>query len=267
MEAVAAQVEGIQASVAPTMPWCKPAGDEPASFRGTTLVLPCVSIGSVPQLGVDLLVQAPQLHFRRVAFLDASDCVPFVSPAEPGSGDAFCTALDVYQSPLGITAVQQRSPVIRSQKEHFAKQLAAWIQDAQFAQVLVLTSMDAALRTDKELPLTFVSLRPRARDVPSDAPLVHRVSTAFPAFAPPHTPEDAVPPVPGGGVTRTLLEHLPANSVALAMFCAEGENRPDAHALIGQVAKLLQLPLAEPLAEPPSWRTVYGEGPNPMLYG
>ena len=65
-----------------------------ATFEGTTLVLPTVSIGSVPQLAVDLLINAPEYKFRRVGYLDASDCVPFVSPAEPGTDAAFSTALE-----------------------------------------------------------------------------------------------------------------------------------------------------------------------------
>lgn len=65
-----------------------------ADFAEKTLVLPTVSVGSVPQLSVDLLVNAPQYKFHRVGFLDASDCVPFVSPAEPGSIAAFNTALE-----------------------------------------------------------------------------------------------------------------------------------------------------------------------------
>lgn len=65
-----------------------------ANFAGKTLVLPTVSVGSVPQLSVELLVNAPQYKFQRVAFLDASDCVPFVSPPEPSSIAAFNTALE-----------------------------------------------------------------------------------------------------------------------------------------------------------------------------
>lgn len=90
-----------------------------ASLQGATLVLPTVSVGSVPQLAVDLLINAPEHKFRRIAYLDASDCVPFVSPAEPGTDAAFSTALEgasqltVFQAPSGLTVVQQRSPAIK----------------------------------------------------------------------------------------------------------------------------------------------------------
>jgi len=75
-------------------PFCMPAGEGRApSFAGRTLVLPVISVGSVPQLAVDLLINAPALQCAHAAYLDASCCVPFASPGEPGAQD-ICTPLD-----------------------------------------------------------------------------------------------------------------------------------------------------------------------------
>lgn len=110
------------------MGWCVPVDPKSApSFQGQTLIVPVISVGSVPQLSIDLLLHAPQLECRRVAYLDASDCVPFISPSEPGeSPSSVYTALDgvyfsadaVFQTNSGITIVQQRSPVIRVRGIH-----------------------------------------------------------------------------------------------------------------------------------------------------
>ena len=104
-------------------PFCRPAFQTPPDFHGRTLVLPVISVGSVPQLAVDLLIHAPELQCARVASLDGAECVPFVAPSEDGSATAgVYTALDgrytpahpVYQAPgSGLVIVQQRSPVLK----------------------------------------------------------------------------------------------------------------------------------------------------------
>lgn len=95
---------------------------KPLHFSGQTLILPTTSIGSVPQLCLDLLIHAPSLQCKRVAYLDATECVPFVAPSEVGAANDIYSALDgayhllllsVFQASGGITIVQQRSPVIK----------------------------------------------------------------------------------------------------------------------------------------------------------
>lgn len=56
------------------------AGSPAPSFMGNALILPAISIGSVPQLAVDLLIHSPRLALTKVARLDAEDCVPFAGP-------------------------------------------------------------------------------------------------------------------------------------------------------------------------------------------
>lgn len=76
-------------------PFCRPVFQTPPDFHGHTLVLPVISVGSVPQLAVDLLIHAPELQCARVATLDGAECVPFVAPSEDGSATAAVyTALD-----------------------------------------------------------------------------------------------------------------------------------------------------------------------------
>ena len=76
-------------------PFCRPVFQTPPDFHGRTLVLPVISVGSVPQLAVDLLIHAPELQCARVATLDGAECVPFVAPSEDGSATAAVyTALD-----------------------------------------------------------------------------------------------------------------------------------------------------------------------------
>lgn len=74
---------------------CRPLeANQPLSFQGQTLILPTISIGSVPQLCVDLLIHARGWKCRRVAYLDSTDCVPFVAPSEDGTANEILTSLD-----------------------------------------------------------------------------------------------------------------------------------------------------------------------------
>lgn len=209
-------------------------------FEGKTLILPAVSIGSVPQLTLDLLIHAPALACRRVGYLDGSECVPFVSPPEPTSPSwDIYTALDVFDSEH-ITILQQRSPVLKALRSVFVDRLMQWIRDAHFANVLILSSMDAAMRMGNEFATPILHIRPLMADTTD---LSDAIARALPAFKPATYQGEGIPPLPGSGMTRMCLEHAPACTTAILMFCAEGDNRMDAHILARLVSDVCQLGL------------------------
>ena len=233
-------------------------------FRGQTLILPAISIGSVPQLALDLLIHAPTLACRRVGYLDGSQCVPFISPPEPSlpAHEVF-TALDVYESSKGLPLVQQRSPVIKASRALFTRRLMHWIQEAGFSDVLIISSMDAAMRVDTEFSTPILYKRP------SEAQITHlssAISQLYPPFQPPAYNGPGIPPMPGSGITRMYLEHAPKCTTALIMFCSEGDNREDAHELVRHISAICHLGLQR-CTEPPSWTFMYGSAPADLLYG
>lgn len=140
----------------------------------------------------------------------------------------------------------------------------AWIEEERFADVLILASVDAAFRTDAEMQYVH-----RSRSTPqtqlrpphaTSTPLAARAA-ALPTFG-----DAPLPPVPGGGLTRTYLAHAPPTALALLQFCAEGDNRGDAHTLAAAAARLCGVSVAH-WREPGSWRTLFGAAPDPQLYG
>ncbi|PWY99365.1 hypothetical protein BCV70DRAFT_200941 [Testicularia cyperi] len=246
-------------------------------FQGATLLIPAVSIGSVPQLTVDLLLQSDDLALKKVGRLDPSFCVPFVgaqepSPAHHGS-TGLCTALEVFANDQGLVVIQQRSPVLKSLESEYIAALTTWIGSVGIDQVLWVTSLDAGARIDSELHTPVLSLLPNttsaapptsssSSSTSKSAPIVDRVRTAFPTFSPPsHDHEYArgaaatdnsssyatdVPYIPGSLVTRKLLRHLNASSAntplkfqfaAILYFSAEGDTRPDAHLLASLITR------------------------------
>lgn len=137
--------------------------------------------------------------------------------------------------------VQQRSPVFKSQDTAYIRSLVEWIHATNFNEVLWLSSIDAAARTDGEFSTPILSLFPSSpsssssgnvddtrRKLPS-TPLLSKVAASFPPFHP-SSSSDAfshdhrsqqqqleeeggrIPHIPGSLLTRKLLQHLSSPS-------------------------------------------------------
>ncbi|KAG9061792.1 Proteasome assembly chaperone 2 [Linnemannia hyalina] len=144
-------------------------GFDARRFKGTTLILPSVSIGNVPQLTTDLLLST--LKLDRVGCIEDENVVPVLGPADrPHSestsatasgtgagtgvvpGGLLSLAVEVFQSKDGKwTLIQQRSPTVSHRSHHYADNLVRFIQDSEFDQVVLLASADGARRIDIQL--------------------------------------------------------------------------------------------------------------------
>ncbi|KAJ1820491.1 hypothetical protein LPJ60_003178 [Coemansia sp. RSA 2675] len=115
--------------------------------RGSTLILPTVSIGNVPQLGMDLLINTLQLS--RIGIIDDSALLPVSGVSAFDHITSRPVPLEVYQSSdARWTLIQQRSPPLPKHHRLFAKSMLEFIKAGEFDRVVLLTSSDAALRTD-----------------------------------------------------------------------------------------------------------------------
>ncbi|GJJ76436.1 proteasome assembly chaperone 2 [Entomortierella parvispora] len=136
-------------------------GFDVSRLKGTTLILPSVSIGNVPQLATDLFLST--LNLDRVGCIEDENVIPVLGPADrphPSSVSAstpqpqqqLSLAIEVFQSKDGQwTIVQQRSPTVRHRSHFFADNLIQFIKDSGFAQVVLLASADGARRIDVQL--------------------------------------------------------------------------------------------------------------------
>lgn len=175
--------------------------------------------------------------------------------------------------------IQQRSPVYKSLNSSYICALIDWITTSHFKEVLWLTSIDAAARTDDEFCTPILSLLP-ANSTPSTR-ILASLQTSFPQFNPPsiqslQIPTKThidVPHIPGSLLTRKLLHHISHSSVkdsfgALLYFAAEGDTRPDAHNLATLVVSLLSTTTTPQLLlkEPRSWSALFGRPAASALY-
>lgn len=268
------------------------------SFQGHTLIIPTVSHASVPQLATDLLLNAPELSVTKVGRLNVSgDVIPFVGPDE---STGLTTALEVYSNhPQKLTVLQQRSPVIKSRKANFVKQLTRWIQEENFKQVLILSSIDASLRVDDELNTPVVHALHAERSA-SATDLLEKLQSSCPPWMDAENQNQSRIQSKAGhslptstGLAGRLLNALSnsnsseANDLAsipvgvLLLFAAEGDNRTDAHLLARTAFHLLTD--SEPTGlrtlaaaahaqqdlfrEPASWAGVFGNAYDQRVYG
>ncbi len=216
---------------------------------GSTLVVPAVSMGNIPQLAVDLLVHT--LDFVKVATLDDLYLHPFLSPLDERPPRGMLSALEVYYSAAhNLAVVQQRSPVARGCTHRFvAEVVAPFVRDARAAKVVLLDSADAGLLGQPHI------------DVFTREDLVGRLLELL---------QLASGPLRGESHLRYIGELLaavePADVDVYVAHVYEGDNFGDAERLAAAV-----MPATE-WRRPPSWLGVYGDRPVPValeegLYG
>ncbi|KAI8976839.1 PAC2 family-domain-containing protein [Pilobolus umbonatus] len=204
------------------------------SFPQSTLLLPTVSIGNVPQLVTDLIIHT--LHMERVGCLDSSSVVPISGPREDGEG--VMVPLEVYQSKdKQWTCLQQRSPAIKGKRQQYIDTLSEF--SSQFKQIIIITTMDASRRVDADI--NGSPFRTYEKELPES--------------------------LPGSGLARHLYEsitHKPTQMVM--MFVLEGDNAEDSMAFVQYLNTLLHINKDNKWTPPKSWQYLFGTPFNADLY-
>ncbi|OCF45184.1 proteasome assembly chaperone 2 [Kwoniella heveanensis CBS 569] len=262
-----------------------------SSFNNSTLIVPAVSLGNVPQLTSDLLIKS--LGLKRVGYVgDGSTVAPFAGRGE--DGEVVTGGLEVYGHEGGeLFVIQQRSPTLKTSKDEHVALLSGFIRSAEYAfsSVLILTSLDAASQDDAQLLTPHQRIIPPARSnssagFSSPIPILQRLeqnlpplrlniepsrfgSSGQPGQSPStSTPGALYPPfLPAAGLTRRLLASLDSTEMgqlqapphgAVTAWCVEGDNRGDAISLTQLVLSLLGIENDVQLKEPTSWQGLFG---------
>ncbi|GAA6005065.1 uncharacterized protein JCM10292_005549 [Rhodotorula paludigena] len=240
-------------------------GTQAPSFAGSTLVLPQPSLSSLAQLACDLLVH--NLRLELVGYLGVRDYVPAVGGRDGLPGDAeqegLALGTEVYTTPSrSLTLVLPRSPVIRARKEHHLQAISAWVAAGGFKDVLVVAGTDAAMRGDDGLNAA-TPLRHLLPPSSPSTPLLTSLASLCPSYlssspsgisSPGPTTSSStsstLPPIPHGGLTRSLMLALAAHAptspaAALLIYTSEGAAVDAAHYLASALAAVLGPQLGE----------------------
>lgn len=244
--------------------------------------MPAVAVGNVGQLAVDLIVST--LNMSRVGFIHTDCLIPMAgnNPYTTCKEDAeeLHTPAEVYTAAEQKLAVLQiRAPIIQAKSKKFRQLLVSWIKASGFSRTIVLSSSHAYQRDDQQLQSTPVRylFTPSLMKVSGDAlkELGWREMEKVPAF-PGLTDTNAEPRlcIPGGGITKGLYTDSCAQDIPLGvllLFCSEGDNIPDALALVNHLNDWLHL-LDNPSTNynkwkiPTSWSLLFGSGIPPALF-
>ncbi|UZJ54255.1 hypothetical protein CBS101457_003575 [Exobasidium rhododendri] len=158
------------------------------NVKGHTLIIPCVSIGSVPQLAIDALIEPENATkifgqpAQLISTLDHRFCVPFLGGVQLGDSEEALPQgpLRVYSFERAkVTVLQQRSPIIKSRKQDYVKNLIKWIKQQGFMDVVVLTSLDAGLRNDAQMRHSFWLVD---SGVKGQSPIIEKMKAELPAY-------------------------------------------------------------------------------------
>lgn len=256
--------------------------NSPPVFKGFTLVMPAVAVGNVGQLAVDLIVST--LNMSRVGYLHTDCLIPMAGnnpyPTCKEDAEELHTAAEVYSSSeLKLAVLQIRAPILQTKTKKFRQLIVSWVKSSAFSRTVVLSSSHAYQRDDQQLqgtPLRYL-VTPALQKVSEDALKelgwreMERVS-AFPGLTDGNTEPRLY--IPGGGITKGLYTDSCAEDVSLAVlliFCSEGDNIPDAFALVNHLNDWLHL-LDNPSQQPnkwkipTSWSLLFGSGIPPALF-
>ncbi|KAI8137777.1 PAC2 family-domain-containing protein [Fennellomyces sp. T-0311] len=216
-------------------------------FSGSTLILPSVSIGNVPQLTCDLFIHT--LHPERVGYIANEAVMPVAGPREGAAGVSL--AVEVFQTKdQQWTFIQQRAPTFKGKRRQYVRDLVAFIQKHRFARVIVLTSADATFRTDTQItsaPFRFIGAPVNGIPELESEELLH-----------------------GTGIGRSLYKaladaHVPVSMVV--MFALEGDNVSDSFHLADVINAAAQIRSTQgPWTPPKSWDYLFGLPVNAELY-
>ncbi len=230
-----------------------PAGE--AGPRGRCLVVPLLSVGNVPQLAVDLVVNSFALN--RCGIVTDEAVEPMASSHVYSHRDGTAFACELFQF-HDTVLLQLRSKLRQNEIGAFCQRLAVFA--ASFAEVVVLGSADAGwlMHPDVDrLNIQFTAAKADAAGVLEGMGLKAlrwETSTAQ------ETMHDAV--FPKRSFANLLQEALKQAATELVLFCNEGENIPEsqllARVLISYLQKRGYVPPETSLVPkpPPSWHTM-----------
>uniref|UniRef100_A0A182J3S1 Proteasome assembly chaperone 2 n=1 Tax=Anopheles atroparvus TaxID=41427 RepID=A0A182J3S1_ANOAO len=234
-------------------------------FTGYSFIVPSVSVGNVPQLAVDVVIENLQLEPLGQVWHPA--LIPIVGPAafEHEPNGSITTSAELYASEeKKLLVLQIRAPLVGSLQRAFFAQLADFVRDRKLARVFVLSSCFSHEKFDiRTGPFRYVSNEQYGQT--TDASLLEDGRwTKYTGGV-----------IHGGGFALKLQEALTARSVpalVFFMYVSEGDNTAEGlmlalmlHAVSGQHL----LPVTDDQADvrrPKSWKHLFGSEHPRALY-
>lgn len=225
---------------------------------------PCIAVGNVAQLTVDLLINSimKEGDGNLVGRISSHYLRPVVGP---NAFDLFSkhvtTSCEVYESPKHkVVILQLRSPPYQGMSMKFVSSVADWMKQSAFSKVIALTSSFSQFLAPVNLsegmsPVRYLS----SSSIPGIEPVVKVEPYS-------HQPSEAgVIRIPGSGFALKLHKACTDNGCdvqLLVKYCSEGDNTPDALHLINVLNTMIKVrPTSDNInwVPPVSWNKLFGD--------
>lgn len=241
-----------------------------SDLADSTLIIPSISIGNIPQLANDLLIHS--LNFIKIGSLNDTYLYPFASPidtlADIGQKKGISTAVEVYHNKeLKLTIIQQRSPIISGcTKTYVNEVILPFIKETKMLKFLILDSSDAGL---------VENLSPGTIDFYTNEDLLNKSLETLKIGL-----GEAIQlrndDYSHSSYIRSLIMYLHSGDLSadfevnvLVSYVYEGDNFFDGEHLANKTIEVLNLSPIENWIRPRSWSGVFGDRqvPNAMEEG
>ncbi|XP_072393225.1 proteasome assembly chaperone 2 [Diabrotica undecimpunctata] len=230
---------------------------KPTNLNNFVIIIPCVSVGNVPQLAVDLLIKTYNLE--KVASVWHSSIVPTVG-ADPYncSSSEICTACELYSNEdLKIACLQLRSTIETKTARKFFEDVYNSLKEMKVKKVVILSSaFDYELHNIKKERFYFLGKSQlNLTNIPNIKELEKSDNNKY--------------SVNGAGFSINLYSVLSKtlDCLLLGKYISEGDNRPDAQSLLEKVLNVTDLQqISKNVEYPSSWDYVFGAPPPIGIY-
>ncbi|XP_050070969.1 proteasome assembly chaperone 2 [Anopheles maculipalpis] len=235
---------------------------EEIDLTNFTFIVPSVSVGNVPQLAVDAVIET--LRLEPIGMLWSPALIPIVgAPAfDHTSNDTLTTTAELYISQTDrVLVLQIRAPLVGPLRQTFLDQLSDFVRDRKLSRVVVLASSFSHEKSG------IHQYRYVANELYEQTPVAKHLKIAC-------CSKHAGGVIHGGGFASKLLEALTVRSVpavVLFMYVSEGDNTREGlllasvlNSIIGDA--LLSVPELYGFRGPSSWKHLFGSTHPRALY-
>lgn len=228
---------------------------EEVNLEDYICLLPSVSVGNVPQLTVDLCITT--FKMKRVATIWHPAIVPFVSSDPYFNTSEVYTACELFANKeLKIVVMQLRSTLEPKFALGFFRELKNEMEKLRLSKIIILTSVfDYELHNVNSDKFFCIGSHINIFEGFNNMKKLQKSSTGTYYLN-------------GGGFAVKLYEILNNNQCfVIGKYVSEGDNRPDAHALLLKILSILGIHDQNlEIVHPVSWQYVFGGPPPEGIY-
>ncbi|KAG8234911.1 hypothetical protein J437_LFUL013388 [Ladona fulva] len=240
----------------------------------STFIIPSISVGNVPQLAVDLLVNNAKPEY--IGFIFHEHLIPIIGPnAYDESSSIISSSCEVYfLASKKIVFLQIRGSIVPGREEEFGKDLINWAVENKAKRIVTLSSILADVRKDKDLD--GCQIRYLLPSIAGKDLVKVFQSFDWKEYEDPRLPDDKSEGdydriyVPGGGfgqIIYTIGNEIGCSTVFLMMFVYEGDNRDEAITMADSLNHWIDIVDVKASWIPPiSWSSLYGNPPPLDIY-